>query len=244
MDFDREEDAFRGFGKCFGENAVLLIDTYDVVEGARRAARAAPNLQGVRLDSGDVAALSRQVRQVLDEAGLERAMILASGDLDEYRIAELVDAGAPVDGFGVGTRLVAGEDAASLGGVYKLVAVERDGRWQGRVKLSQEKASSPGPRQVYRFSEGGRFTHDLLAHAEEERPPGAEPLLTTIIRDGELVCDLPALPRLQERARDQLRRLPARHRRLRDADPYPVQVSARLRREFDSLARQAKEGTP
>jgi nicotinate phosphoribosyltransferase len=146
-----------------------------------------------------------------------------------------------VDGFGVGTRLVASEDAASLGGVYKLVAVEEDGRWQGRLKLSADKATYPGRKQVYRFSDAGRFTHDLLATADEPAPPGAEPLLAPLMREGELVAGLPALPAVRERARDQLARLPARHQRLREAEPYPVRVSDRLQRRFERLARQVKE---
>ncbi len=241
MAFEREEDAFRAYYDCFGEHAILLIDTYDVVEGARRAAAVAPKMRGVRIDSGDIAALSRQVRRVLDEAGLPGAMVFASGDLDEDRIAGIVADGAPVDGFGVGTRLVTSEDAASLGGVYKLVAVEEDGRWQGRLKLSEDKATYPGRKQVYRFGDADGFTHDVLAASDEVPPAGAEPLLAPVLRDGRLVADLPELPAIRERARRQLGRLPARHRRPHQAEPYPVRVSDRLQQDFECLARQVKE---
>ncbi len=242
MAFEREEDAFRAYYDSFGEHAILLIDTYDVTEGARRAAAVAPGMRGVRIDSGDIAALSRQVRRILDEAGLTGAMIFASGDLDEDRIAAIVADGAPVDGFGVGTRLVTSEDAASLGGVYKLVAVEEDGRWRGRLKLSEDKATYPGRKQVYRFSDGDGFTHDLLTAVEGAPPAEGEPLLAPVMRDGRLVAELPGLPAIRERARRQLGRLPARHRRLQGAEPYPVRVSDGLQRDFECLARQVKEG--
>jgi len=244
MAFDREEDAFRGYYDCFGQHAILLIDTYDTLQGARRAAQVAPLMRGVRLDSGDIPSLSRQVRRILDEAGRGDAIIFASGDLDEYRIAELVEAGAEVDGFGVGTRMVTSEDAASLGGVYKLVAVERDGRWEGRIKLSEDKASYPALKQVYRFSNGQELTHDLVAGADEDAPSGAEPLLTTVLRNGEVVCELPELTAIRQHATEQLRRLPARHRRLRDAEPYPVRFSDALKARFESLAARLQEEPP
>ncbi|MHC5035235.1 MAG: nicotinate phosphoribosyltransferase, partial [Planctomycetota bacterium] len=163
MAFDSEQEAFEAYAGCYDKHTILLIDTYDTIEGARRAIRAAPEMRGVRIDSGDAIELSKQVRRMLDEAGRADAMVFASGDLDEREVARLIAGGAAVDGFGVGTKLVTSADAPYLGGVYKLVAVEQDGRWQPRLKLSADKATYPGPKQVHRFSTpAGELEHDCL----------------------------------------------------------------------------------
>ncbi|MBA7698823.1 Nicotinate phosphoribosyltransferase pncB2 [subsurface metagenome] len=202
MAFDTEEDAFRKFYGCFGNQAVILIDTYDVIEGAKSAIRGAPGMKGVRIDSGDLSSLSKQVRHLLDEAGMRDAVIVLSGDLDEYAIAKLIGDGASADAFGVGTRLVTSEDAPYLGVVYKLVAVEENGRWAPRFKLSPAKATYPGIKQVHRFADPhtGELTHDVIAEAEEECPHGAEALLKTVIRNGKLAADMPVLEAIRERA--------------------------------------------
>ncbi len=237
MAFDSEEEAFRGYYDCFGRRAILLIDTYDVLEGARRAARLAPRMRGVRIDSGDMAELSRQVRRILDEAGCEDAMIFLSGNLDEYAIRNLVRNGAVADGFGVGTKMVTSQDAASLGGVYKLVAVRRQGAWEPRAKLSREKATYPGIKQVHRHFEprSGRMVRDVIATAEEDCPAEAEPLLEPVIVEGALCMDLPTLEKIQDRAERQLERLPQQHRRLDDPEPFPVEVSDALQEQHDAI---------
>ncbi len=238
MAFDSEQEAFEGYYRCFGEHAILLIDTYEVLEGAETAARVAPDMRGVRIDSGDMARLSKQVRRLLDEHGREDAMIFASGDLDEYGIAELIRRGAVVDGFGVGTRMVTSEDAASLGGVYKLVAVRENGEWQPCLKLSKDKATYPGLKQAHRFMDPrtNRMSHDLIAATEEPSPADAEPLLETVMREGVLQQELPCLERIQQRAGKQFQRLPEAVRRLEEPETYPVKISMRLQEEFDRLA--------
>jgi nicotinate phosphoribosyltransferase len=174
-----EEAAFSRFLEHYGSDAVLLIDTYDTVEGARHAAVAMAatgiTARGVRLDSGDLDRLSRDVRAVLDDAGFSGVQILASGDLDEYRVAELVVAGAPIDSFGVGTRMGTSEDAPSLGMVYKLA--EQGG--QPRMKLSPGKHTLPGRKQVWRTDAG-----DVIGLAHEDSPAGGRPLLRPVWRDG------------------------------------------------------------
>jgi len=240
MAFDTEGEALKGYHDCFGSHSILLIDTYDVIEGARKAARVAPDMQGVRIDSGNLVELSRRVREILDEAGRKHAMIFASGDLDEYAIGDLVRQGAAIDGFGVGTRMVTSEDAASLGGVYKLVAVRRDGEWEPRLKLSEQKATYPGLKQVHRFSdpESGRMDHDVIAAAEEPCPDEAEALLQPVIVEGGVRAELPSLEQIRARAKEQLDRLPAEHRRLEDPEPYRVEISDALQEKFDSLAKK------
>src|SRR5204862_6647304 len=150
MSFPCEMDAFRKLQKVLGSATVHLLDTYDTLEGARRAAKLGGPLWGVRLDSGDFVQLSRQVRAILDEAGLTDARIMASGDLDEYRIRELVRAGAPIDAFGVGTQLATSADAPYMGSIYKLVELEICGIKRFTAKYSDSKGSLPGAKQVFR----------------------------------------------------------------------------------------------
>ena len=227
MAFAHETDAFRAFARTFPEHAILLIDTYDTLEGARRAAALGPAVRGVRLDSGDLLTLSRAVREILDAAGLEQTQIVASGDLNEERIAALSAAGAPIDLYGVGTDLATSRDAPALGGVYKLVAVEAGGERRPVRKLGAEKATYPGPKQVYRRrGPDGRFGEDLVALATETL--AGEPLLVPVIDGGEVCAALPALPEIRARVRAQVEALPPGVRRLERADAYPVHITPAL----------------
>jgi nicotinate phosphoribosyltransferase len=234
MAFTREIDAFRAFHRVFPEHSILLIDTYDTLEGARRASSLGVDIRGVRLDSGDLLSLSRAVRAILDDAGLEKSLIVASGDLNEEKIADLEAAGAPVDLYGVGTDLMTSRDAPALGGVYKLVAVETDGRRRPVRKLSPEKSTYPDVKQVFRSRDAdGRFRGDLLALKQGSEPEGersGEPLLQPVLRAGELHGTLPALAEIQARALAQREALPAGVRRLSDPDEYPVELSEGIRR--------------
>ncbi len=229
---DSETAAFDHFARTFPGNALLLIDTYNTVAAARKVAALAPELaragialRGVRLDSGDLAQLARAVREVLDCAGLAQATIFASGNLDEYRIRDLVTAEAPIDAFGVGTSLVTSSDAPFLDAVYKLQ--EYDGR--PRRKRSAGKATWPGRKQVYRYLDAaGCFARDVVTD-EADRQPG-EPLLEPVMRAGRRVRPLPPLAAARDRAREQLERLPAGLRGLEDAPaPYPVEIAPALR---------------
>jgi nicotinate phosphoribosyltransferase len=231
--FAREVDAFRAFARAFPDHTTLLIDTYDTVAAARKAVAVAremrqrgAGLRGVRLDSGDLLALSRAVRRVLDEAGCADVQIFASGGLDEDQIDELLDAGAPIDAFGVGTRMNVSADAPYLDIAYKLV------RYQGRnvLKLSPGKQMWPGAKQVYRIRGAGeRFESDVLALADESAPmPGAEPLLQTVMMGGQLLAPHPALAAVRDRCAAQIGALPDAVRRLRSPERYPVRPSGRL----------------
>jgi nicotinate phosphoribosyltransferase len=179
-----EVSAFRAFLRRFGAASVLLVDTYDTAEGTRRAVEAmeaeAVAAHGIRIDSGDLAALAVEARAILDAAGYPNVQILASGDLDERAVAALVAAGAPIDGFGVGTRLGTSDDAPSLGMVYKLV--EQEGR--ARVKLSTGKQTLPARKQVWR-GDGV----DTITLVDETGPGGAEPLLHPVYAGGPLPCE-------------------------------------------------------
>jgi nicotinate phosphoribosyltransferase len=215
-----EEEAFADYVATFPSASILLIDTYDTIRGARRAAAiAGDKLQGVRLDSGDLLALSRAVRAVLDEAGCRTARIVASGDLNEHRIAELRAAGAPIDVYGVGTDLVTSIDAPALGGVYKLVELERGGVPRPIAKFSEGKATLPGAHQVHRFHDGPHLARDVIALADEPVPPGAEPLLVPVLRGGARLSPDEPLSTVRARARRSLDALPAELHALEEPTP-------------------------
>jgi nicotinate phosphoribosyltransferase len=246
MAFESEEEAFRQYYRCYGDRAIMLIDTYNTVEGARKARREAPLMRGVRIDSGDLASLSKQVREILCEAGRSDAVVVLSGDLDEYRIADLIDDGAEVDAFGVGTRLATSDDAPYLSSAYKLVAVAEGDAWKPRVKLSAGKATLPGRKQVFRLSDRatGQFDHDLIAAIEEDPPPSAEQLLHPVMRDGRVMAEMPSLDAIRERTGEQLRRLPAAHKLLCGAAPYPVKYSPALQEQLATMSEELGEDTP
>jgi nicotinate phosphoribosyltransferase len=224
--FATELDAFREFGRMFVDSAVYLLDTYDTVGAARRLAASGLRPPMVRLDSGDLPALSRHVRGILDEAGLSATKIFATGDLDEYRIAALVSAGAPIDGFGVGTALTTVDDAPALSTVYKLVEIERSGRPIGIVKLSPGKETLPGAKQVWRSTRNGTIARDRLAAVDESPPADGEPLMIEVMRGGRAVEGLDtSLARMRERCRDAVASLPEALRQLEGTAEYPVEVS-------------------
>jgi nicotinate phosphoribosyltransferase len=207
-----------------GESTVFLLDTYDTLEGARLAARMGKPIWGVRLDSGDLVALSHQVRRILDNAGLPDAKIFATNDLDEHRIASFVRAGAPIDAFGVGTRLATSADAPSLSAVYKLVELRRGDEVSYTAKFSDDKSTLPGAKQIYRYPD-----RDVVALAIECNSDfQGEPLLQPILCSGELVEDLPPIDQVQKRARAAVASLPPRLHSLEEAEPYTVEISRPL----------------
>ncbi|HEY8202595.1 MAG TPA: nicotinate phosphoribosyltransferase [Actinomycetota bacterium] len=235
--FPDEAAAFRAFARRFPEQAVLLIDTFDTLEGARRAAEVASELapegiaiRAVRIDSGDLAELAAGVRRILDGAGHPEIGILASGDLDEERIAALLDAGAPINGFGVGTRLGTSQDAPSLGAVYKLVEDPTGPKY----KRSTGKATLPGRKQVWRSYDAampGVPAADLIAPVDEPGPPGARPLLELCMQGGRRTGQNPPLLVLRERCRRSVETLPDHLRSLGAAPAYPVELAPSLRTE-------------
>ncbi|MDE3156718.1 MAG: nicotinate phosphoribosyltransferase [Acidobacteriota bacterium] len=228
MSFDDEVEAFRRYCDLFGHQAVLLIDTYDTEEAARRIVDAGLRPAAVRLDSGDFVALSVSVRRILDAGGLHDTGIFVSGDLDEDKIAALMKAKAPVNGFGVGTALSTSNDAPALGGVYKLVEVERDGQRVPVLKLSAGKRTYPARKQVWRIVRDGRAQHDLIGLAGEPAPDEGRPLLTQVMRGGRRVAPSPPLPAVQEACRAARAELPPELRELDAAPDYPVEISPTL----------------
>ncbi|HOV85153.1 MAG TPA: nicotinate phosphoribosyltransferase [Syntrophobacteraceae bacterium] len=229
--FPSEMDAFVAYARAFPDNTVLLIDTYDTLSGARKAVQVAKRMRdegkqlvGVRLDSGDLAELSKQVRAILVGEGFPDVMIFASGNLDEYKVEELVRAGAEIDIFAVGTRMGVSADSPYLDIAYKLV--EYDGR--PVLKLSAGKKTWVGRKQVYRSRDGeGKMKEDRLALAGE-KVPGAEPLLETVVEGGRLVHPLETPATIRERFRQEWEGLPPIYRELRPRHRYPVSIGAEL----------------
>ena len=253
LDRQSEVDAFREYAFSFPLSPTFLIDTYNTLDGARHACVVAKEmearrerLRAVRLDSGELLSLSKAVRHILDAEGLHYVEIVASDELDEFRIEALLKGGAPLDGFGVGTRLVTGANfnpftgeggPSALGGVYKLV--EREGVPVGKLTLDEPaKATLPGRKQIMRVTDAdGYFCKDYVTlwptHPDEpssDEPSGGERrgdgqgLLIPIVVEGELVYDFPNLGEIQALARAELARLPEAHKRLRGAVPYAVEL--------------------
>lgn len=235
--FEREADAFEAFYRLYGGRSTLLLDTYDTVAAAAALAASGMRPRSVRLDSGDLAALSRQVRVILDAHGLTGTRIFGTGDLDEHKIAALVSAATPIDGFGVGTALSTSKDAPALGAVYKLVAFERDGRVVEAMKLSEGKPSYPGVKQVWRQKAAPKIpARDLVALESEAGPPGARPLLHRVMVEGRRTAAAPSLAALRDGCRQALDELPPGLRRIDRVEPYPVALSDPLRSLADRLA--------
>ena len=230
MAFSCEAEAFRHLQRALGDATVQLIDTYDPVEGARHAAKIGSPLCGVRLDSGDFAALSRQVRAILDEAGLREAKIMVSGDLDEYRIRDLVNANAPIDSFGVGTQLATSADAPTLSAVYKLVELEISGIQRFTAKYSEDKSSYPGSKQVFRDK-----ARDVIARSGE--CGCGEALLRPVILGGRLIEPLPTIEQARQRAAECVARLAPALRQLETADEWPVIYSREMRELIERTRR-------
>ncbi|MGM0397565.1 MAG: nicotinate phosphoribosyltransferase [Halobacteriota archaeon] len=237
--FPTERDSFEAFVEVVGDDAVLLVDTYDTVNGAKTAVAVADeagvDLDGVRLDSGDLAHLSKAVDPIV---GDDTDVFISSG-MDEYAIAEFFEAGGVGDGFGPGTALVTSTDAPKLEGVYKLVAVEEDGEVVPSMKLSTGKVSYPGQKSVRRVGSADGFERDVIA-ARGEPGPGEEQLVT-VFEDGERVYSLPDLDEIRARRAEQVAALPLGVRALRDPAEYPVAVSDGLAETTESLRADLEE---
>ncbi|MDP9343803.1 MAG: nicotinate phosphoribosyltransferase [Actinomycetota bacterium] len=242
--FESEEEAFRAYAQDHPARITFLVDTYDTVQGVRRAARVIHDLGltgqlGIRLDSGDLEELARQARAILDADGLNDVRIFASGGLDELDVDRLVRSGAPIDAFGVGTRLGVSADAPYLDTVYKLVAYGD----RAVAKLSPGKATAPGAKQVFRAP----GLVDVLAVRDEPAPEASAPLLSPVMRDGRRTRPPPTLAEARERFEADLAELPPEAAALVDPVPPAVRTSERLeelsRRTRARLGRPASPGS-
>ncbi len=272
MAFDEEKAAFEMFAEIMPKGCVMLIDTYDSVEGTKRAVevgremrKRGSDLYGVRLDSGDLARLSIEVRKILDREGFAETAIMASNELDEYLIRDLKQQGAKITIWGVGTHLVTGNQQPALDGVYKLSAIQNaKGEWIPKIKLSEQtaKATNPGILQIRRFFDGKFYVGDgifdeltrveepfqivdiLDPNNEKQFSDGMshEDLLVPIFRKGKLVYDFPSLSEIQRRAQVELSRLPPNMERLVNPQPYFAGLEKGLYRKKLELIRKLRGG--
>ena len=248
MFFDKEIEAFRAFAKTFPDKSLLLIDTFNDIAGAEKAAIVAEELQkkghkltGVRIDSGDLVEISKKVRTLLDEKELDYVKIFASGDLDEYKIEELLGKGAKIDAFGVGTRMSTSEDRPYIDVIYKLCEkMDKRGKFAPTMKLSKGKITLPGRKQVFRVKgKTGDFVKDIIALDNEECQ--GDPLLVKVVEKGELIYNLPMLEAIRENALENLSKLPDRYKRLHKTSSYPVETSPLLKKMINKLAKELKK---
>ena len=229
--FEHEIDAFRAFVSSFPRHSILLIDTYDtvtaaskVVEIAKEMAARGQQLQGVRIDSGDLAKLAVEVRKIFDEAGLKNVKIIGSGGLDEYDLADFNDAKIPYDGYGVGTKMGVSADAPWSDIAYKLV--EYDNR--PVLKLSPAKVSLPGKKQVARIHDKqGKLEKDIIT-LRSENIEGAEPLLNKVMTEGKISVPLPSLEEIRSVFLSEFAKLPEPIKAIRNSSRYLVEQSAKL----------------
>lgn len=227
--FETERASFEAFVDEYGEDTILLVDTYDTLDGVELAKAVADergvDIAGVRLDSGDLVELSKGAAERLDDEG-----IFVSSGFDEYKIKRFLEAGGVATGFGPGTALATSADAPKMDIVYKLVAVEQDGELAPSMKLSAGKETYPSPKSVRRVTGADGFERDVL----DVRGAVDEDLLVDVYRDGQLVYELPSLDTIQQRAMMQVQQLPEEVREIRDPAAYRVEIG-------DTLARTVAE---
>jgi len=244
--FDDETAAFETFARARPDNVVLLLDTYDTEAAARKVVALAPRLKaegiairGVRLDSGDLIALAKGVRGILDQGGLKEVTIFASGGLDEDSLVAFARANAPIDGIGIGTSLTTSSDVPSLDCVYKL----QDYAGLARRKRSEKKATWPGRKQVWRrYDADGRMAGDLLSLATHPPPaPAYEPLIHPVMLGGRRLAPAPALDEIRRHAKRELERLPEPLRRLQPGAAYPIEVADDLIKLAAAVDRRLQE---
>ena len=239
--FEQEMDAFRAFIASFPNNSILLIDTYDTLAGARKAVEIAKEmaangqqLQGVRIDSGDLKKLAIEVRRIFDEAGLKSVKIIGSGGLDEFDLADFTVADVPYDSYGVGTKMGVSADAPWFDIAYKLVEYHE----RPVLKLSTGKVSWPGKKQVFRMrDERGQLQKDVIA-LREENIPGADPLLQKVMASGEVAVRCPTLEEIRDNFMGEFKRLSDPIKAIRNPASYPVEISPQLTKLREEVGRQ------
>jgi nicotinate phosphoribosyltransferase len=248
MSFKHELDSFLAYSNTFPERTTLLVDTYDTKKGIENAIRIGiylkaikHRLQGIRLDSGDIVALSKLARRMLDKAGLNYVKIFASGNLDEFRIKELVDKGALIGNFGVGTNMGTSIDAPSLDVIYKISEVtDENGNFLPTMKLSKGKITYPGRKQVFRIKDKrGRFIKDILG-LEKERVKG-KPLLMKVVDSGKIIYRSPELNKIKISVKNNLSKFTEAMRDVYSRYEYPVIISPQLKKLRHTLASQLEK---
>lgn len=229
--FDNEIESFNTYYDIYKENSIFLIDTYDTEEGARKSCKFDNKIRGVRIDSGNLIDHAKKVRNILDKEGCDKVLIVASSDLNEYKIKEILDNKAPIDAFGIGTELVTSRDDPTISGVYKLIEYNE----VPRIKVSEEKLTYPGIKQIDRIFDNGMFKEDILRLDEEPEVPNSKPLLIPIMMDGKLIYELPKLDEIRQYYLKNMETLPKGYKVLKENHLFKLKISQKLESLTESL---------
>jgi len=233
--FNDEEESFDLYYKIYGKNSILLIDTYNTEKAAKTSCKFGNNIKGVRIDSGDLIEHAKKVRKILDDCGCKEVIIVASSDLNEYKIKEIIDNNAPIDVFGVGTELATSRDDPTIAGVYKLIEYNE----QPKIKISEEKLTYPGKKQIYRiYNERGFFKEDILMLDDDEVPQNSEALLIPIMEKGNLINSIPHIMEIQQYYLKNIKKLPSEYKSLDENHVFKLKISKKLRELTNSLTRK------
>lgn len=233
--FENEADSFDLYHKIYGENTILLIDTYDTEIGAEKSCKYGNSIMGVRIDSGDLIEHAKKVRKILDENGCEKVLIVASSDLNEYKIKEIMDRKAPIDAFGIGTELATSRDDPALSVVYKLIEYNK----KSKIKVSEGKITHPGIKQIYRiYNENGLFKEDIMMLKNELPVPNSEALLIPIMKQGKLIYDMPSLDAIQRYYLNNIENLPDDYKMLEENHIFKLKISKKLEELTNSLKKK------
>lgn len=221
-----EMESFDIYYKYYGKNTILLIDTYDITNGAKKATKFGNNITGVRIDSGDLSVGAKKIREILDANGCDQVAIVLSSNLDEYLVKEILDNKAPVKAFGIGTELVTSSDAPTLGAVYKLMEHNEE----PKIKTSEDKKTYPSSKQVYRkYNNENKIIKDIIALHNEEKPEECKALLVPIMKKGELIYEIPSLKECREYCLQTVKTLPDNFKQLKKVKKsFNVKISEKL----------------
>ncbi|MHA1255599.1 MAG: nicotinate phosphoribosyltransferase [Promethearchaeota archaeon] len=233
--FDDESESFDFYYDVYGENSILLIDTYDTEKGAKKACKYKNTIMGVRIDSGDLIEHANKVRKILDKNGCKDVIIVASSDLNEYKIKEIIEKNTPIDAFGIGTELATSRDDPTIAAVYKLT------EYKGipRIKISEDKLTYPGKKQIYRIiDKKGKFKEDILMLDDEIPPPNSEALLIPVLNKGKLVSELPELNEIQQGYLNMINKLPEDYKVLEENHIFNLRISQKLEELTNSLKKK------
>jgi len=230
--FDTEIESFKTYYNIYDESSIFLIDTYDTEKAAQKACEFGNKIKGVRIDSGDLIKHAKNVRKILDKNGCNTVIIVASSDLNEYKIKKIVDKNAPIDAFGVGTELATSRDDPTLSAVYKLMAYNN----VPKIKISEEKTTYPGKKQVYRiYEDNGMFKEDVLALEEDQGPSNSENLLIPIMKNGNLIEKLPKIDEIRAFYLKNIKKLPDKYKKLEEIRTFNLKISDKFEELRDLL---------
>lgn len=230
--FDKEMESFETYYNIYRENSIFLIDTYDTEKAAKKISKYKNTIRGVRIDSGDLIEHAKKVRKILDENGCKKVLIVATSDLNEYKIKEIIDNKAPIDAFGVGTELATSRDDPTIAGVYKLI--EYNG--VPKIKISENKLTYPGRKQIHRiYDEQGKFKEDILMLDDEPAPPNSEELLIPIMKSGKLIYDMPDLHEIQQYYLENIKKLRNEYKVLKENHIFKLKISKKLKNLTDTI---------